>query len=306
MADDIDELIEDLEEGYGEDASIAAAERLGEIGDARAVEPLINAHLDGADEEIGDAAGKALEKIGKPAVERLIQEIGQFYSKGGYADYQYCDRMIAEILGNIGDARAIEPLVGMLGEYDEYDPFPDYSPRGSAANALDKLGWKPDTIEDKIDYFMAMEDFGALSDLGETAIDKLVWKLESDCYEGEPRDGIDSILVEIGKPAVQRLLVALETPYESTSVGESVAWILGEIGDARAIEPLIEYIDYQTEYGGSEMIIERIKIAATTIVKIKGTDIVDKEKENLLKFLESDDPALVQMGVSMLKGILEE
>ena len=129
MADDIDELIEDLEEGYEEDASIAAAERLGEIGDARAVEPLINAHLDRADEEIGDAAGKALEKIGKPAVERLIQEIGQFYSKGGYADYQYCDRMIAEILGNIGDARAIEPLVGMLDEYDEHDPFPDYSPR---------------------------------------------------------------------------------------------------------------------------------------------------------------------------------
>ena len=32
----------------------------------------------------------------------------------------------------------------------------------------------------------------------------------------------------------------------------------------------------------------------------------DTSPENLRKFLESDDPAPVQMGASMLKGILKE
>ncbi len=31
----------------------------------------------------------------------------------------------------------------------------------------------------------------------------------------------------------------------------------------------------------------------------------DKEKENILRFLGSDDPTLVMMGASMLKGILK-
>ena len=32
----------------------------------------------------------------------------------------------------------------------------------------------------------------------------------------------------------------------------------------------------------------------------------DTSPENLRKFLESDDPAMIRMGSSMLKGILEE
>ena len=32
----------------------------------------------------------------------------------------------------------------------------------------------------------------------------------------------------------------------------------------------------------------------------------DEEKEKIIKFLESDDPGMVRMGASMLKGILKE
>ena len=42
------------------------------------------------------------------------------------------------------------------------------------------------------------------------------------------------------------------------------------------------------------------------LVKITEKNIKGKEKENILRFLESDDPAMVMMGASMLKGILEE
>jgi hypothetical protein len=37
---------------------------------------------------------------------------------------------------------------------------------------------------------------------------------------------------------------------------------------------------------------------------VKASDI--KEKNNILKFLESDDLGMVRMGASMLKGILEK
>ena len=47
-------------------------------------------------------------------------------------------------------------------------------------------------------------------------------------------------------------------------------------------------------------IIKRTKTALKKIVEAN----VD-EKENILKFLDNDDSAMIMMGASMLKGILE-
>jgi hypothetical protein len=46
------------------------------------------------------------------------------------------------------------------------------------------------------------------------------------------------------------------------------------------------------------------KVSANAIIEIKKGNI--KEEKNILKFLKSKDPAIVRMGASMLKGILEE
>ena len=43
-----------------------------------------------------------------------------------------------------------------------------------------------------------------------------------------------------------------------------------------------------------------------TLVKITEKNMNGKEKENIIKFLKSDDEGMVMMGASMLKGILEE
>jgi HEAT repeat protein len=53
----------------------AAAEALGQLGDARAVEPLI-ARLGDAAWNVRRAAAEALVKIGAPAVEPLIGRLG--------------------------------------------------------------------------------------------------------------------------------------------------------------------------------------------------------------------------------------
>ena len=78
--------------------------------------------------------------------------------------------------------------------------------------------------------------------------------------------------------------------------GAAVA--LGKIGDVRAVKPLIKTFEDEN--------LDVIKVAAKALVKIKEADIGNEEKKNILKFLKSKDPAMVRMGASILKGILEE
>ena len=44
----------------------------------------------------------------------------------------------------------------------------------------------------------------------------------------------------------------------------------------------------------------------TALKKIVETNVKDKERKNILKFLKSDDPGMILMGASMLKGILKK
>ena len=50
--------------------------------------------------------------------------------------------------------------------------------------------------------------------------------------------------------------------------------------------------------------IER-KWLAIILQKIANKKLKGEEKKNVLRFLESKDPAMVQMGASLLKGALE-
>jgi HEAT repeat protein len=98
------------------------AESLGRIGDARAVEPLVGALRD-QDLGVRRAAASALGQIGTAAVEPLIAVLGDRIV-GMYA---------ASALGPIGDARAVEPLIGALKD-------PTFSGREAAEEALGKIG----------------------------------------------------------------------------------------------------------------------------------------------------------------------
>lgn len=107
------------------DTRADAAEVLGDIGDKRAVEPLIDALRD-ADYTVQWSAAEALGKIGdKRAVEPLITTL-----KTGD---EYLRKRAAEALGDIGDKRAVEPLINALKDEDE-------SVRSSAAEALGNIG----------------------------------------------------------------------------------------------------------------------------------------------------------------------
>ena len=79
---------------------------------------------------------------------------------------------------------------------------------------------------------------------------------------------------------------------------------LGIIGDKRAVEPLISLLNKDLNPESFPYGVAR-KAVANALGTIVETEVGEKEKNNIIKFLTSNDPALVKMGITMLKGILE-
>ena len=217
------------EEGYGQGY---AAEALGKVGDARAVEPLIQYLKDEEGDGRGIAAG-ALGGIGDArAVEPLIQALkdGNHWLRGD----------VAEALGEIGDARAVEPLILALKDENECN-------RWNVAKALDKIGWKPNDIE-KAYYLIARKKWDQLVKLGEAAVEPSIWLLGSN-YE-KTQDEAANVLEEIGderafEPLIQLSIKSasrhdgIDNIYANSALGE----IRRKIGDERAFEPLIHTLN---------------------------------------------------------------
>jgi HEAT repeat protein len=292
-----------------------AADALGEIGDVRAVEPLIETLRD-EDTHVRASAAVALGEIGDArAVEPLIKALGDEDAEW------YVRRNAAIALGEIGDARAVEPLIKALGD-DEWDV------RRHVAKALKKLKWKPDTDGLRAAHLVAKMDWNGCVKVGEPAVEPLI-KALGDKSQGVRLDA-QKALGKIGKPAVEPLIKVLEEG------NKAAAWVLGKIGDKRAVEPLIKVLkDEEKSVRSSaaralgmigdgravgaligvlseerrtvrEDAMRALNECIKALVKTAEKNIEGKEKENILKFLKSKDPAMVLMGASMLKGILKE
>jgi HEAT repeat protein len=145
-----------------------AAQTLGELRDARAVEPLI----------------KALDD-----------------------DNQWVRIVAAEALGQIGDQRAMQPLIFGLRDHSIWV-------RRASVVALGQIG-------------------------ADEAIPPLMNRLldpPNQNWPEELRDALARALGEIGEPAIQTLIFALDDP--EPWVNCAAAQALGQIGDPEAIAPL--------------------------------------------------------------------
>jgi len=250
-----------------------AAETLGQIGDPRAIKPLITALHDAS---VRVEAGEALVSIGDSAVEPLIRELleGDMPAR----------RTAAEALGRIGSGQAVMPLIAAITADDD-------GLRRKAADALVAIG-EP-SIEPLIRLFAEDDDVHltaalALERIGSPAIqplcdalrdadsrlrvgsaevlDRLGWSPSNDtekayyliakehwtglAREGTPavgplvralsdcsddiREGAAGALSRIGEPAVTDLIAALA----DDSRGPHAARVLEQIGSA-AVAPLI-------------------------------------------------------------------
>ncbi len=179
-----------------------AAITLGEMGDERAIGPLIIALRD-AEWNVREAAEESLAQIGSPAVEPLIKALREYQIRN----------YVIKVLGKIKDERVLDPLMAQIRN----------------------------------------EEF---------------------------KDVATKALVDVGLPAVERLMAVLND--KDNNVRKHAVLALGEIGIPEAVEPLIEATkdeDWQ------------VRMAA-----IAGLDLIGDERgKPAVKALVKDPDFAVQM-----------
>jgi len=300
----IEEFIQDLKDSWRpKEERMRAAEELGEIGDSRAVETLINTLKARASAayDLRKKTAVALGKIGdKRAVEPLIEVMRE--------DEVLVSVEAAKALGEIGGDRAVEALVKTLKEDDRcWEPSEYLQPYQDtvwvaveAARALGKIGEpavKPliEALEETgwsawggTPYGHAAEVLAEIG--GVRAVEPLV-KALGQGSSWTDRDMVVRALVKVGGArAVKPLITALKDPNALTRQGAAEA--LGLIGDARAVKPLIEALE-EEEYvqrdaaralnriGGeeAEKALERIRISGKLPFRfLEGLNVEKMEK----------------------------
>ena len=107
--------------------------------------------------------------------------------------------------------------------------------RAEAAQALDKLDWKPKDSKERDHYLIARKQWDELIRLGKSSVEPLINAMNK-YYD--LREATAKALVKIGAPAVEPLTRTLKV--KDWDVRKRAAETLGNIGDARAVKPLIQ------------------------------------------------------------------
>nr|WP_320160658.1 HEAT repeat domain-containing protein [uncultured Methanoregula sp.] len=137
-------------------------------------------------------------------------------------------REIVSALGAIGDTRSLPALVRAL-----HDDVAEV--RMAAADALDLLSWKPETLPEKILYLVAKERWLELADCGNES--QLPPVIQPDGRSCGIREEIARTLQKLGGPAVEPMVHALES--QDPDVRRRALWVLGNIRDPRVLGPVI-------------------------------------------------------------------
>ncbi|MEX2720643.1 MAG: HEAT repeat domain-containing protein, partial [Candidatus Wukongarchaeota archaeon] len=275
----VEELIKVLREGKFE-LRVKAAKNLGEIGDPRAIDPLVKTMKEveenlelvgGFDDDLerflnslrwalshirGPKAIAPLIKVFKTtdgniqvAASDALARIGKpavepliklLNHKEFYVRWQ-----AVRALQNIGDKRAFEPLLKALN--DENGEV-----RWKAAETLGKMRDKKaadhliKALEDE-DERVRMNAMMALFEIGDTrAVEPLIRMVKGELVSPLWHDGyfhheaIEALGKMRAKKAVEPLIQALDD--SETNVRTRAAEALGMIKDPRAVEPLIEHL----------------------------------------------------------------
>jgi HEAT repeat protein len=220
----------------------AIASTLGDLGDTRAVEPLI-ARLDDEDAQVRSTVASALAELGdtiavEPLIGRLDDEDAQVRNT------------VALALRDLGDTRAVEPLIARLGDGDP-------GVRSSVAEALGNLG-DPRAVEPLIARLSdensdVVETVAcALGGLGDVrALEPLMSRLRAAVSDGD-NDVASFVFFGLGDlayalhgrgdpSAINPLIAGLED--DDAYVRLVSARCLGDLGDIVAVDPLIALLE---------------------------------------------------------------
>ncbi len=186
---------------------ITAAKKLGELGDTRAVEPLIECLNDSSD-------------------------------KGGFSR-----SAAAEALGKIGDRRAVEPLIGFLSDQSLWNPIA----RSSAPKALAMIGGSQvvdalikflDTSAEE-DLFTCEEAIKALGKLGDARAVETVAKFLEDRRVHLHSHAVEALKTIGGSEAEQYIARFVRGDKSSGFASREAIKALSEMGGQGIVEYLI-------------------------------------------------------------------
>lgn len=209
---------------------------LGVIGDGRCV-PVAIAALRDPDQNVRWEAVKTLGALcDTRAVTPLLDQLAM-----GTQEPWFWREIIVEALGKIGDKGAAPALARLLNDLHNVL-------REAAAQALDAIGWQPANVAERVLYCLARERW---DDLGGLGWEQLSQPLSESLQNGDAnvkQRAVKALSLIDDRRAVDLLILALK--YED--VAEEAATALGQVGDARAIKPLIEHCLHYSPQGGYE------------------------------------------------------
>jgi HEAT repeat protein len=258
-----------------------AVQALGKILDAQAVEPLID-KLKDWDKEVRNCAAEALEKFGlpsEPEVQAWYWVAKEDFDKVASLGYIAVQTFImalkdlkssachlaVNVLGTIGDARAVEPLIAVLrNSIDPESSLPIH-----VMESLGKIG-DSKAVESLIQILQRKNKWYAVAikALGDIGDPMAVWPLVQALNDPNStmRFLAAEALSEIGDArAVEPLIKALQDANSTVRI--SAAMALGEIGDERAVEALNIALNDSHESIRKE--------AATALVRIGNVRNID-------------------------------
>lgn len=270
-----------------------AAKALGDIGG-----PAVNQLTDALRSESGfvsGAAKTALIHMGGPAVDTLVDIAGD--------DGDIARQLAIEILGEIGDQRAVGPLEKLIQTKDDTIRF-------WVSESLNKLGWKPKDSKN-IQYYIEKRKFDKCVEFGAVAVEPLI-----QCLKEEDTDVRRQAAEALGKMndsrAINPLLKLLrfENLYKTAAAAlERLGWqpttdetgarfymAKGEYGKcvklgAHALQPLIQALDYEDS---------KVRLAAVKCLR----DIGDKSaSDKLIACLEDTDTEFRHLAAEALGKI---
>lgn len=284
-----------------------AATALGKLQDPRAVPPLTDA-LQDKDGGVKESAKGALKQLvaKDPQVVQLESQknVKELITLLQQKDYR--SPYIAELLGNLGDKQAVEPLIAAL----KFTTPKDIRP--SAATALGKLQ-DSRAVQALVDALKDQEAKqsakGALKQLA--AKDATV--VEAILPAFKKGDAIaKEAVVSIGDPAIDPVIKTLQEPEDAAR--RNAIEVLGAIGNPRAIPPLVANL---TDWELSPLVGKTLETLKWTpqsdadkihrlVAMRNGSDLRKNwstTRQVLLQDVESGDPRRIDFGLYSFMSI---
>lgn len=192
----------------------------------------------------------------------------------------------AQALGEIGDKRAVGPLIELLKERD-------LCMRRDAAEALERLDWKPANDNQRVLRAIALDQWEEVVSLGFVAVESLLLIIKNAMGKTTGTKQVVNALGRIGDARAVEDLINLSDRLSSdeNEVRNEVIIALARIGDSRAVNTIVKYMN--------DRYYPKSSASAREAISKMGRTAVDP----LIKALEKEDRD-IRAGAAEALGII--